>query len=101
MSIKYELFWLLSSIPKGKVTTYKILAEYFHTSPRAIASMLSANRELDRYPCYKVIACNGKISGYRGWIENKIIRLESDGVKIQDKKIDLSLFLWLPEWEKA
>jgi O6-methylguanine-DNA--protein-cysteine methyltransferase len=63
---KEELLILLQSIPQGKVTTYGILAKHFDTSPRAIARMLASNTELDTYPCYKVVASTGDISGYRG-----------------------------------
>jgi len=60
-SLKTELYEALQHIPRGNVTTYDTLAKYFHSSPRAIASMLAANTELDRYPCYKVIHTDGRI----------------------------------------
>ena len=63
---RIELYTFLQSIPKGKVTTYGAIAKRFGTSPRAIASMLHANIELDIYPCYKVIHTNGRVGGYRG-----------------------------------
>lgn len=58
---RIELYTFLETIPKGKVTTYGALAKRFRTSPRAIASMLHANRELERYPCYKVIHTDGRV----------------------------------------
>jgi O-6-methylguanine DNA methyltransferase len=76
----------LLKIPKGKVTTYKNLAQKFDTHPRAIAQIMRGNKHPIDYPCYKVIASSGKISGYntkRG-VEEKIEKLEADGIKIID-----------------
>ena len=58
MSQKLEVLKFLQSIPKGKVTTYKALAQRFDTHPRAIAVYMRTNKELDTYPCYKVVANN-------------------------------------------
>jgi O-6-methylguanine DNA methyltransferase len=87
-----KLYQTLQSIPRGKVTTYGILATYLETSPRAIASMLAANTELDRYPCYRVVHTDGRIGGYRGGVPEKIRRLEDDEVRINDGKIDFGEF---------
>lgn len=81
---RIELYTFLQTIPKGKVTTYGALARRFATSPRAIASMLSANQELERYPCYKVIHTDGRIGGYRGGVEKKVKKLQNDWVDIVD-----------------
>ncbi len=79
-----ELYTFLQTIPKGKVTTYGALAKRFGTSPRAIASMLHANRELDKYPCYKVIHTDGRIGWYRWCVDNKIKKLNNDGIDVLD-----------------
>ena len=79
----------LQTIPKGKVTTYKALAEQFNTHPRAIASIMRGNKEPEVYPCYKVVAADGSISGYSGenGVEGKIKRLKKDGVHFEGEKI--------------
>jgi len=87
--LAFRLYKVLQSIPQGKVATYGALAKYLHTSPRAVASMLAVNTEPDIYPCYKVIHTDERIGGYRGGIEEKIRRLESDGIKITEGKINL------------
>jgi methylated-DNA-[protein]-cysteine S-methyltransferase len=84
-----KLYHTLQALPHGKVTTYGSLAKYLSTSPRAIASMLAANTELDMYPCYKVVHTDGRIGWYRGWVPEKIRRLEADGVVIIDGRVDL------------
>jgi O-6-methylguanine DNA methyltransferase len=90
---RLELYTFLQTIPKGKVTTYGALAKHFSTSPRAIASMLSANQELDVYPCYKVIHTDGRIGGYRGWVAEKIQKLKNDGIDIVDWVISKDIIL--------
>ena len=85
----------LLDIPKGKVTSYKNLAIIFAVHPRKIASVMRYNKEPLIYPCYKVLADSGKISGYntdRGIIE-KIEKLENDGIKIIDGKVEKKYFV--------
>lgn len=93
---KEALFQLLLEIPREKVTTYAELARVLGTSPRGVASMLSSNTEPDRYPCYKVVASDGRISGYRFGVEEKLRRLAADGVEILDGKVDPRRFYRWP-----
>ena len=58
-SQKQEVLAFIASLPRNKVTTYKALAEKFHTHPRAIATYMRTNKDLDTYPCYKVVAADG------------------------------------------
>lgn len=85
---------LLKKIPKGKVTTYKILGNKSNLHPRVIGIMLSKN-DSDA-PCYKIIHHNGKIGGYsgKGGIRKKIKLLKKDGIIISGNKIDLKRFLY-------
>lgn len=75
---------LLLEIPKGKVTTYKILANKLNTHPRAIAMLLHTNPFPTVYPCYKVIASDGSLSGYALGIEKKKELLENEGIRVKD-----------------
>ena len=59
MSQKLEVLSYLQTLPRDKVTTYKALAQKFSTHPRAIATYMRTNKELDTYPCYKVVANDG------------------------------------------
>ncbi|MBI4450303.1 MGMT family protein [Candidatus Uhrbacteria bacterium] len=73
----------LRSIPRGRVVTYAALAWKFRTSPRAIGSIMRANRHPETYPCYKVVASDGSLTGYsgRGGIAQKRRLLRADGVR--------------------
>lgn len=89
-----RLYKALLSIPRGKVATYATLAKHLDTSPRAIASMLAANREANIYPCYKVVHTDGRLGGYGygNGVPEKIRRLEADGIEIRDGRVDLERF---------
>jgi len=80
---------LLLEIPKGQVTTYKIISLEMGklNSYRCIGSLLRSNPKPNKYPCYKVVKSNGEIGGYSLGVEEKIKRLTQDGIKIRDKKI--------------
>ena len=73
---------LLKKIPRGKVATYQELARVCKTSPRAIGRIMAHNNNPKEYPCYKVVAVNGALTGYSapGGIAKKRKLLERDGI---------------------
>lgn len=79
----------LQTIPKGKVSTYKLIAGKFGVHPRAVASVMRFNKDPIKYPCYKVVAHDGKISWYNTerWVEEKIEKLEKDWIEIINGKV--------------
>ena len=88
--IKQDILEYLLGIPKGKVMTYKTLADVFGVHPRKVAMTMKYNDVPDFFPCYKIIAHSGKVSGYNGvwWVVEKIQRLQADGIEVVDWKID-------------
>jgi len=88
-----EMQELLKQIPKGKVTTYKILSRKLKIHPRVVGMLLSMNPEPVKYPCFKVINSNGNLGGYSGGgLKKKIALLKKDGIQIQKNKIDLKIY---------
>ena len=89
-TLKTQVLEYLQTIPKGKVTTYKNIWKKFGIHPRAVAMIMKHNKKPEIYPCYKVIATSGKISGYNTakWVSEKIEKLQNDGIEIIDGKID-------------
>ena len=89
---------LLKKIPKGKVTTYGILAKICNASPRAIGRIMANNPDTVNCTCYKVVGSDGRLVGYsgRGGITTKQKLLEKDGIKVVDRKVDRSYF-WIFE----
>jgi len=93
LDITERALWdMLKKIPKGKVTTYKILADQLGIHQRTVASMLSKNKYPEKYPCYRVINSDGSLGGYsgKGGIAGKRKLLKKDGIEIKQGRIDLS-----------
>lgn len=91
-----EMQLLLAKMPRGKVTTYKIIAKKLRIHPRYAGKLLSKNPDGIKYPCYKVVLSSGKIGGYsgKGGIKRKIYLLKEDGIVIKNHKINLKKYLY-------
>lgn len=93
MKFSEQVYAVVKTIPKGKVMTYKQVAEKLNsTAYRAVGQVLKNNPDVKNIPCHRVIKSNGDIGGYFGKIngeniERKIKLLENEGVKIKGKKI--------------
>ena len=92
-----KIYSLLKKVPKGKVTTYKALAEALDTKAyRAVGQAMRHNPYAPEVPCHRVVASDGTIGGFSGsWnpeskeVKRKIKILKNEGVKVKDNKIDL------------
>ena len=96
MDFSRRVYDLCRRIPKGKVTTYKIIAEKLGTKAyRAVGNALNKNPHKD-VPCHRVVDRNGRLApnfGFGGAIEQKR-RLESENVTfIDDSHVDLKACL--------
>jgi methylated-DNA-[protein]-cysteine S-methyltransferase len=92
-----KVFILVKKIPRGKVTTYQILAIKLGNKHlvRAIGNALSKNQELIKVPCHRVVKKNGKIGGYALGLAKKRKLLQNEGVKIRGNTIaDLASYLY-------
>ena len=89
---------LLLKIPRGKVATYGELARVCDTSPRAIGRIMASNTAPASYPCYKVVAADGKLCGYsaRGGLETKERLLRKEGIIVKNGKVAKSFFYLFP-----
>lgn len=71
---------LLKQIPRGKVTTYKLLAEALGTQAyRAVGNALSRNPDLVSVPCHRVVRSDGRVGGYAKGSDIKIALLQDEG----------------------
>jgi len=101
-SFSQKCYNLLKKIPKGKVTTYKAIANKLNTKAyRAVGNAMNKNpnpfREVGRIkinqvPCHRVINSNGSLGGFSSGIKHKIKLLKSEGVEIKNDKIDLEKY---------
>ena len=82
---------IVKKVPKGKVTTYKAIANKLGTKAyQAVGNALRHNPNPIKVPCHRVINTNLTIGGYKGKknSKEKIKLLKKEGVKIKDNKVD-------------
>ena len=83
-----EVYEVVAKIPKGKVMTYKQVADIVQTTPRVVGFAMAGNKDTGKVPCHRVIDSKGKLRGYGfGGIKVKKQLLEQEGVKFLDPEI--------------
>ncbi|MDE6292892.1 MAG: MGMT family protein [Bacilli bacterium] len=94
--MKEKVFEYLQSIPRGKVVTYGMIAEYLGNKKlsRVVGNILHSNEDGDKYPCYKVVNAKGRLSNnYKfGGIEEQRVRLENDSIEVTNYHVDLKKY---------
>lgn len=87
---------LLKKVPKGKLTTYKIIAEKLETKAyRAVGNAMNKNKKLISIPCHRVVGINGDLTGYREGIDKKALLLKGEGIEILNNRvINLKKYLY-------
>lgn len=91
---KTKVYDIVSKIPPGKVMTYGQVAKLAGSSnaARAVGMCMSRNTDTKKVPCHRVVASNGKLTGYafgKG-TETKKQLLIKEGVNFIGEKVDLS-----------
>ncbi|MFA5181235.1 MAG: methylated-DNA--[protein]-cysteine S-methyltransferase [Syntrophales bacterium] len=74
------------AIPRGSVSTYRIIAEYIGNprGARAVGTAQATNPFPIVIPCHRVIRSDGALGGYGGGLEMKRTLLEREGVVFRD-----------------
>ena len=86
--LQQQVWQKLNEIPKGKVTTYKLLASALRSrAVRAVASAVGKNPNAPQTPCHRVVPSSGKIGNYTHplGVARKIELLKSEGVELDNK----------------
>jgi methylated-DNA-[protein]-cysteine S-methyltransferase len=76
-------------IPPGQFTTYKELARYLHSSPRAVGQGLRRNPLPIVVPCHRVISSDFSLGGYCGELKSakKMELLTKEGLVVEGDKV--------------
>ena len=94
--MKEEVYNFLTTIPKGKVTTYSQIAENLGNKKlaRVVGNILHKNPDEKKYPCYKVVNNKGQLSKNFafGGIEKQKEKLEKEGIIVNNYKVDLKKY---------
>ncbi len=87
MGLSRKVYDLCRRIPKGKVTTYKIIAEKLGTRAyRAVGRILNKNPHVD-VPCHRVVGSDGRLVGFAHGIKRKKEVLQKEGIEIIGYKV--------------
>lgn len=94
-SSKQQVFDTLAKVPRGKVITYKQLAQACNISnPRQIGRIIHKNQDPKKYPCHRVVRSDGTLAdGYAfGGKQAQVALLISEGIIMKNDKISLLSF---------
>jgi methylated-DNA-[protein]-cysteine S-methyltransferase len=85
---------LVSKIPKGKVISYKKIAEILGNSKmaRAVGNALKRNPYPIKIPCHRVVKSDGSLGGYKLGLKKKKALLLKEGVKLDKNKKIIKMF---------
>ena len=91
-----KIWELTKKIPRGKVTTYKLLAVAAGTKAyRAVGNAMNKNpygilncQGKEMVPCHRVVGSNGHLHGFAHGLKKKAELLRKEGVKIKDNKVE-------------
>ncbi|MEK6835942.1 MAG: MGMT family protein [Nanoarchaeota archaeon] len=87
MNFNEKVYNLCKKIPKGKISTYKILAnKLIMKAYRAVGQALNKN-PYKNVPCHRVIGNNAHLTGFATGLKNKAKLLEKEGIKIKNNKV--------------
>lgn len=88
-----NVYALVKKVPKGKVTTYKDLANTLGTAAyRAVGQVMRRSPGMPEVPCHRVVASDGSIGGFSGEregmeIARKIALLKREGVSVKNNRV--------------
>jgi len=82
-SFQKKIYEVVKKIPRGKVLTYKEIAQKsgYPKAWRAVGNVLNKNRDPE-IPCHRVVRADGGAGGYNRGVKKKIELLKKEGVKL-------------------
>ncbi|HTZ42004.1 MAG TPA: MGMT family protein [Candidatus Omnitrophota bacterium] len=88
-SFSEKTYALLRRVPRGKITTYKVLAHALHTKAyRAVGTAMNRNPYAPEVPCHRVVKSNGEVGKFAHGTAKKIEMLKREGIPIKDGRIE-------------
>ena len=95
MTFPQKVWTLTAQIPAGRVATYRQIALALNGHAyRAVGQALHNNPYAPAVPCHRVVASNGRLTGYAGGLAKKARLLTKEGVQCSHSKVvDLATHL--------
>jgi len=92
MMFSKKCYNLLKKVPRGKVVSYKQIAEQVNIKAyRAVGNAMNKNKYKD-VPCHRVVESDGSIGGFVRGVDEKIRLLRKEEIEVVDGKIDLKKY---------
>jgi len=89
MTFADKVYSMTKKIPKGKVSTYKLIAKKLKTKAyRAVGTALNKNPYAPVVPCHRVVNSDGRVGGFAKGTNKKIEMLKKEGIKVKNNKIE-------------
>ena len=98
-TFREAVFDIVAQIPRGRVTTYGIIAAWagWPSHARMVGRTLRYTPEAASLPCHRVVNAAGRTAP--GW-GGQIVLLHAEGVRFKKHNhVDLKEHLWVPEEE--
>jgi methylated-DNA-protein-cysteine methyltransferase-like protein len=98
-----KVYEIVKCIPRGRVTTYGMIAEYLGSkrSARMVGWALNSKKyDLTGIPAHRVVNRSGLLTGKRHFLGENTMRelLQSEGVEVrEDKVVALEKVIWYPD----
>jgi O-6-methylguanine DNA methyltransferase len=89
ISFADRVYALCRKIPKGRISTYKIIGRKLGRRGqiyRAVGVALNKNKSKS-VPCHRVVNSTGEVGGFARGTNAKIKLLKKEGIKIKNKRI--------------
>ncbi len=88
MNFASRCYELLTKVPRGRVTTYKAIANAINSKAyRAVGTAMKNNPNAPQVPCHRVVNNDGRIGEYAYGVEKKIELLKTEGINVVNGKV--------------
>lgn len=74
-----QVWDLVAAVPRGQTTTYAALGHAVGVGPRAAGQLVARNPLCLVVPCHRVVASDGRLTGYAGGVDRKRRLLQLEG----------------------
>jgi len=89
MNVTEYSYYLVRQIPTGRVSTYGAVAKALGNKgyARAVGKYMNKNPDAETMPCFKIVKSDGTLGGFGLGIDDKIRRLNKDGIMVKNGRI--------------
>ena len=98
MTFDERVYEYLKTVPKGRVTTYGMIARAigYPRAARQVGNALHRNPTPVVIPCHRVVNREGRLAPAFafGGIEKQAQLLRSEGVEVKDGYVDIEKYIW-------